>query len=143
MREATLGEALLTPTRLYVSLLLPLIRQKLLKGLAHITGGGLLDNLPRVLPPALDAVIDIASSGWTLPPVFRWLQTIAQLPQNELLRTFNCGVGMVLVIGDDCLTEVLQSLRDSGEDILVLGQLVPATDQCQKQSGIRIIGDLI
>lgn len=99
----TLGDALLCPTKIYVANLMPLVKSGLLKGMAHITGGGLLDNLPRVLPDHLAAVVDLPSSGWELPPVFKWLQTLAHLPQNELLRTFNCGVGMVLVV---CPTHV-------------------------------------
>jgi formyltetrahydrofolate-dependent phosphoribosylglycinamide formyltransferase len=123
-KEVSLGEALLTPTRIYVKLLLPMIRKGLIKGMAHITGGGLLENLPRVLPDHVDAVVDVAACGWTLPPVFRWLQSIAKLPQEELLRTFNCGIGMVLVIDRNQLDEVVAMLRDAKEeDFMMLGSL--------------------
>ncbi len=90
-QQLTLGEALLSPTRLYVKLLLPLIKRDLLKGMAHITGGGLLDNLPRIFPSEdTTAVIDINKSGWQLPPVFKWLQTIAYLPQVSIVWCIYC-----------------------------------------------------
>ena len=122
-----LGQALLTPTRIYVSVLLPLIKAGLIKGMAHITGGGLLDNLPRVLPDDVTAVVEAEAAGWALPPVFKWLQSICNLPQHELLRTFNCGIGMVLVVGADRAAEVCSRLRAAGEaDFFAhLGRLQP------------------
>lgn len=111
--ELSLGEALLTPTRIYVKSLLPLIKGGYLKGLAHITGGGLLDNVPRILSADQIANIIIASSGWSLPPVFAWLQSIANLPQSEILRTFNCGVGMVIVVNSHDVDTVLSRLRET------------------------------
>ena len=115
---STLGESLLTPTRIYVKALLPLIKQGLLKGLAHITGGGLLDNVPRILADDQVAAVDITASGWTLPPVFKWLQTVAKLPQSELLRTFNCGIGMVIVVSAEDATNVYELLKahESADD---------------------------
>lgn len=111
-----LGAALLTPTRIYVAALLPLIKSGLIKGMAHITGGGLLDNLPRVLPDNVTAVVEAEAAGWALPLVFRWLQTICNLPQHELLRTFNCGIGMVVVVAPDKLERALQMLAEAGEE---------------------------
>jgi phosphoribosylaminoimidazole synthetase len=111
-----LGAALLTPTRIYVAALLPLIKSGLIKGMAHITGGGLLDNLPRVLPDNVTAVVEAEAAGWALPPVFRWLQTICNLPQHELLRTFNCGIGMVVVVAPNKLERALQMLAEAGEE---------------------------
>jgi phosphoribosylformylglycinamidine cyclo-ligase len=98
---ATLGEALLTPTQLYVTPLLAPIRQGRIKALAHITGGGFSENIPRVLPTTLAADIDYSS--WELPPVFRWLQELGGMDDAELHRTFNCGIGMVAVVspGED------------------------------------------
>lgn len=119
-----LAEALLTPTRLYVKLLLPLIKARLIKGLAHITGGGLLDNLPRVLPNNISAFVDIDKSKWSLPPVFKWLQEIANLPQSELLRTFNCGIGMIVAVDRVDYDQVATLLHDVNEDFFVLGHLV-------------------
>lgn len=121
--DVTVAEALLRPTRIYVKQLLPLIRRGLVKGLAHITGGGLLDNLPRMLPDDLAALVDVEAAGWTLPAVFAWLQRVAGLSQQELLRTFNCGVGMVLAVDGDRLGQVLGELRAAGEEPLMLGVL--------------------
>lgn len=111
----TLADALLTPTRIYVKALLPLIKEGLLEGLAHITGGGLLDNVPRVLQSNQTAVVDLETSGWKLPPVFKWLRNIANLPQDEMLRTFNCGIGMVLVVKADNVNRVMEMLSMSAD----------------------------
>jgi len=120
----SLGEALLTPTRIYVAALLPLIKRGLLRGMAHITGGGLTENLPRVLPDGLSAEVDLRAAGWALPPVFAWLRDNAGLSQDEMLRTFNCGVGMVLVVSPDRCEEVLERLAAGGEaTVLRLGRL--------------------
>jgi len=109
---ATLGEALLTPTKIYVKDLLPLVRRKLIKAMAHITGGGLLDNIPRVLNRDLKAVLHVDGSR-PLPPVFRWLQSIAHLSQEELLRTFNCGIGMVLVAAPSDVPAIMLAVETS------------------------------
>ena len=91
-----MGEALLTPTRIYVRQILDTIRgTHAVKALAHITGGGLTDNIPRVLPPDLAAEIDL--DALPLPPVFAWLQKVERIDQKEMLRTFNCGIGMILM----------------------------------------------
>jgi phosphoribosylamine--glycine ligase/phosphoribosylformylglycinamidine cyclo-ligase len=121
--HATLGDALLVPTRIYVRDLLPLLRRRLLKGMAHITGGGILGNLPRILPPHLRAVLNLTQSEWSLPPVFRWLQQVANLSQQELLRTFNCGVGMVLVVDRSLVPEVMAQLATSPCAPFVVGAL--------------------
>jgi phosphoribosylformylglycinamidine cyclo-ligase len=116
-----LGEALLTPTRIYVRQVLETIRGKAgVKALAHITGGGLTDNIPRVLPDGLAAEIDLAA--FPLPPVFAWLQREAGLAQEEMLRTFNCGIGMVLVVAPK---EVERALGLLGDEANVIGALVP------------------
>jgi phosphoribosylformylglycinamidine cyclo-ligase len=106
-----LGEALLTPTRIYVRQILETIRgSSAVKALAHITGGGLTDNIPRVLPPGLAAEIDLGA--FALPPVFAWLKQEARLGQEEMLRTFNCGVGMVLIVSPQEVERVLKHLDD-------------------------------
>src|SRR5687768_4274566 len=96
LRDGGLGEQLLTPTKIYVRSVLPVVRSWQIHGLAHITGGGLLENIPRVLPDTYHAVIDVAT--WTLPPVFARLQQGGALAAAEMARTFNCGVGMVAIV---------------------------------------------
>jgi phosphoribosylformylglycinamidine cyclo-ligase len=114
-----LAEALMMPTRLYVKQLLALHRAGLVHAAAHITGGGLPGNLPRVLPAGFDAVID---GRWTLPPVFRWLAETGRIPPAEMLDVFNCGIGMVLVVPDaDAAVGALASL---GETAIPLGRIV-------------------
>lgn len=114
----SLAEALLTPTRLYVRPLLALHRAGLLKAAAHITGGGLPGNLPRVLPDGTCAVLDHA---WTVPPVFGWLARAGQVDPGEMLRVFNCGIGMAVVVSDPMTAETL--LRAEGETVFGLGRI--------------------
>ena len=117
----TLGEALLTPTRLYVASLMPLIRTGRIKGLAHITGGGLIENPPRMLPDSLSAQIDYES--WTPPPVFQWLADVSQAPNEELRRTFNMGVGMLAVVASDDSEAITAELNKAGETAWIAGAL--------------------
>lgn len=115
-----LGEALLTPTRIYVRPVLRAIRESgAIKALAHITGGGLIDNVPRVLPPSIAARIDL--SRIEVPPVFSWLAAAGALDDAEMLRTFNCGVGMVVVVEDDNAAAVVNILESCGEMVFDLG----------------------
>jgi len=137
--ENTLGRNLLCPTRIYVKTLLPLIQDGLLKGAAHITGGGIMDNLPRILPEATRAFINIAKAGWSLPPVFKWLQMHAQLPKEELARTFNCGIGMVLCVDATNADNVLDRLRASGDKPLVLGTIIAGTEL----PVVNLVGELV
>ena len=116
--EASLAEALMAPTRIYVKPLLALHRAGLLKAAAHITGGGLPGNLPRVLPKGVEAVID---RPWVVPPVFRWLAARGGVAAGEMLRVFNCGVGMALVVGDPDRAEAM--LRAEGETVFRLGRV--------------------
>ncbi|MEQ8745162.1 phosphoribosylformylglycinamidine cyclo-ligase [Pyruvatibacter sp.] len=110
---ATLGEALLTPTQLYVTQLLPSIRAGHIKALAHITGGGFSENIPRVLPDHLRSDIDYAS--WDLPPVFGWLQSLGGMSDGEMRRTFNCGIGMVAITSPgDTADALVAALGDTG-----------------------------
>lgn len=141
--QVTLGEALLTPTRIYVKSLMPLIKQGLIKGMAHITGGGLLDNIPRVLEKDHSVLLDINTSGWKLPPVFKWLQSIACLPQPELHRTFNCGIGMVVIIAPENLDSVLTKLavtEGEANPVYILGRIEKRTDFNSPQ--VNVIGEL-
>lgn len=120
----TLGEALLTPTTIYVKPLLQLIRNKRIKGLAHITGGGLTENTPRMLPDHLVPKIDYRS--WTLPPVFQWLQQVGGLSDTEMHRTFNCGVGIVLAVDPVVANPLMERLVMEGHAPFVIGELVAA-----------------
>jgi phosphoribosylformylglycinamidine cyclo-ligase len=120
--DGTLGSALLTPTRLYVKQALAAIRSGGVHGLAHITGGGLTENPPRVLPEGLACQIDL--SAWKLPPVFRWLADTASMAEAELLKTFNCGIGLILVVDPSRAEATGQLLRDLGETVVPLGQIV-------------------
>jgi phosphoribosylformylglycinamidine cyclo-ligase len=116
------AEALLVPTRIYVKPCLAAIRETgAVKGLAHITGGGLPDNLPRVLPEALSAHID--SRTWARPAVFEWLEQAGQVPAVDMWRTFNCGIGMVLVVDKTKADSVAALLRAQGETVHVIGEL--------------------
>jgi phosphoribosylformylglycinamidine cyclo-ligase len=116
-----LGQALLTPTRIYVRQILETIRAThAIKALAHITGGGLTDNIPRVLPADLVAEIDL--DAFALPPVFGWLKQEAQFPQEEMLRTFNCGIGMILIVGPRDVERVLAHLGNEAKIIGAIGE---------------------
>ena len=120
----TLGEALLTPTRLYAPIVMPLIRAGKLKGLAHITGGGLTENTPRMCPDELVPRIDRAA--WTPPPVFQWLQDAGQVDLEEMHRTFNMGIGLVLAVAPEEADAVMAELTAAGEDPRVVGELASA-----------------
>ncbi len=121
----TLGGALLAPTRLYVRSCLRAIRETgAVKALAHITGGGFTDNIPRVLPKHLGVGIDLARLP--VPPVFKWLAEQGDVAEPELLRTFNCGIGMIAVVEPDAVEAVMRALTDAGESVTMLGEVVPA-----------------
>jgi phosphoribosylformylglycinamidine cyclo-ligase len=120
--DGTLGEALLAPTRLYVKQALAAVRAGGVHGLAHITGGGLTENPPRVIPEGLACAIDL--SAWTLPPVFRWLAKTANMAEGELLKTFNCGIGMMLVVDADQAEALADVLSAHGEQVVVMGRVV-------------------
>ena len=122
--DGTLGEALLTPTRLYSTAALPLIKGSLINGLAHITGGGLTENTPRMCPNHLKPRIDRAS--WTPAPVFQWLQEAGGVELDEMHRTFNMGIGMVFSVEPDMVEIVMNQLSLMGESPVVLGDLAPA-----------------
>ncbi|HXP30953.1 MAG TPA: phosphoribosylformylglycinamidine cyclo-ligase [Stellaceae bacterium] len=119
----SLAEALLRPTRLYVKPCLAAVKAGGVKALAHITGGGLLENPPRVLPPGLAAELD--ARRWPLPPVFRWLAETASIARQEMARTFNCGIGMVAVAAPVDVARVTRALVDAGERVHEIGKIVP------------------
>ena len=118
----TLGEVLLAPTRLYIKSGLAAIRTGSVKGLAHITGGGITENLPRALPQGLDAQIDLRA--WTVPPVFGWLSRQAGIAEAEMLRTFNCGLGFIAIVAMENSGAVIDAFQESGEKAWRVGTLV-------------------
>jgi phosphoribosylformylglycinamidine cyclo-ligase len=132
--DGTLGEALLAPTRLYVKQALAAVRAGGVHALAHITGGGLTENLPRVLPDDMGATIDLSS--WELPPVFRWLAETANMEEKELLKTFNSGIGMIVVVAADRADEIAALLTAEGEAVTRIGSV---TDQ----AGVAYTGKLL
>ncbi len=117
----TLAEALMAPTRIYVTSVLPLAKAGLIKGGAHITGGGLIENPPRAIAEGLVPHFDW--NAWPLPPVFDWLQRTGGIADHELRRTFNCGIGFVVVAGQDVAHQALAALLDAGEEAWVIGEL--------------------
>ncbi|MCB1699915.1 MAG: phosphoribosylformylglycinamidine cyclo-ligase [Pseudomonadales bacterium] len=119
--DTTLGQALLAPTTIYVKALLALFEQVQVKALSHITGGGLLENLPRVLPQGCAAQIDTQS--WQWPEIFRWLQTQGNIDSREMYRTFNCGVGMVICVAEEEQDTALAHLADAGHKAWRIGRI--------------------
>ena len=117
----TLAQALLTPTRIYIKTVLPHLKAGRIKGLAHITGGGLVENPPRAVADGLVARFDW--NAWTPPPVFGWLAKTGGVDEAEMRRTFNCGLGLMLIVGPDELPDVLEGLVRAGEDAFVAGEL--------------------
>jgi phosphoribosylformylglycinamidine cyclo-ligase len=132
----TLAEVLLEPTRIYVRALLPLVQQGRIKGLAHITGGGLLENIPRVMRG--DCHADINAGRWTLPAIFGQLQNGGRIAPEEMARTFNCGVGMVAIVAPDAADEILAEFAGAGELAFEIGQIVAGQRGCtvHGQAGI-------
>ncbi|MCH9747811.1 MAG: phosphoribosylformylglycinamidine cyclo-ligase [Alphaproteobacteria bacterium] len=131
--NGTLGKSLLTPTRIYVKAALAAIRAGGVHGFAHITGGGITENLPRVLPKGLGALIDL--NAWDLPPLFQWLMTKGNMDKHEVLKTFNSGIGMVAVVSKDNVTNVTKSLIDKGQQVFVIGTV-------SQGSGVHYTGSL-
>ena len=124
--ESTLGEALLAPTRIYVKTLMALIERFPIDGLAHITGGGISENITRVLPAGLGLEIDL--SAWQFPAIFQWLQSRGGIKEQEMLRTFNCGIGMVLLVAEDTADEVCSALQGIDETVYRIGRVVEDSD---------------
>ena len=130
--NTTLGAALLTPTRIYVRSLLGLFAQAKVHGLAHITGGGLPGNVERILSPQIDAVIHMGS--WERPAIFSWLQQDGAIPEDDLLRTFNCGIGMTVVVARHEAAQVQQILERSGETVYRVGEITAGTGRVDIRS---------
>lgn len=118
----TLAEALLQPTRIYVKPILSCLAEFDLHALAHITGGGLLENIPRVLGDGLGAQID--RQAWTMPPIFEWLQSQGNISDEEMYRTFNCGIGMVVIVPGEQQQAIMAHLQQAGEQCYAIGRIV-------------------
>ena len=125
--NGSLAQALMMPTTIYVKALLTLFASTQVKALSHITGGGLLENLPRVLPEGCSAVID--SSSWEWPEVFRWLQSSGNVATTEMYRTFNCGVGMVICVAAEDTAEAISVLDSTGHRAWELGRIAEGDKQ--------------
>ncbi|PJB72234.1 MAG: phosphoribosylformylglycinamidine cyclo-ligase [Alphaproteobacteria bacterium CG_4_9_14_3_um_filter_47_13] len=126
--QKTIGEVLLVPTKIYVRPLLKVLQETgadnipLIKGMAHITGGGLAENIPRIIPDHLMAVLDAQS--WGLPPVFRWLAAAGNLSPEDMAQTFNCGIGMALICKQEDSALIIQTLEEEGETVYKIGQIL-------------------
>jgi phosphoribosylformylglycinamidine cyclo-ligase len=118
----SIGAALLKPHRSYLSALYPLVARGAIKGMAHITGGGLVDNVPRILPEGTSARVD--RSAWTVPPLFTWLQRAGNVPDQDMIRTFNMGIGMVVVCTPTLADVILDDLHARREDPVVIGEII-------------------
>lgn len=123
----SLGEELLRPTRIYVEPILKTLRNYKINGLIHNTGGGFLDNVPRVLPAGCKAIID--PSAWPLPPIFKFLEEKGRIPKAEMYRTFNMGIGMMALVNDDIVEDVLQQFEAFGEKPYVIGEIQATDDE--------------
>ncbi|CAI8506241.1 unnamed protein product [Hanseniaspora opuntiae] len=139
-KPQTLGEAILTPTRIYVKQLLPTIKEDLLLGLAHITGGGLVENIPRALPKNLQAIVDM--NTWEVPDVFKWFGKAGNVPVDDILKTFNMGIGMVLIVKPENVDRAIELLNESNETVYKIGKLVKKNAEsdpgciCENATGI-------
>ena len=131
--DRLLIDHLMAPTRIYVASLLPLLREGRIKGLAHITGGGLLENVPRVLPPEAHARID--AGAWELPRLMAFLQAQGGIEPEEMARTFNCGIGMVAIVAADAAEGVTQALTAAGETVFAIGRIEADSRGCTVAGG--------
>jgi phosphoribosylformylglycinamidine cyclo-ligase len=119
--DKTVAEELLTPTRIYVKTILNLLRDFRINGIAHITGGGLLENIPRVLPNGCKAVIN--KSSWIVPPIYLIMQQAGNIQEMEMFRTFNCGIGMVLAVPENEAEEIMIRLSGLNEQAFIIGEV--------------------
>lgn len=121
------GESVLAPTRIYVKQLLRAVAKDLIKGMSHITGGGLIENVPRMLPKHLAAEMDV--TGWEVPKVLAWFKHQGQMDNMEFARTFNTGLGMVMVVAQEKVEETMDELRKAGETVRIVGKVGPREGQ--------------
>ncbi|MBP6818245.1 MAG: phosphoribosylformylglycinamidine cyclo-ligase [Ferrovibrio sp.] len=121
-----LADILMVPTRIYIKSCMPLVRSGQIKAMAHITGGGLTENIPRVLPDGTKAVAD--ATAWTLPPVFKWLKAAGKISDTEMARAFNCGIGLVVAVAADQAEAVAKALTAAGESVAQIGRIEALSD---------------
>ena len=127
--DKTLGQCLIEPTKIYVNSILSLLENYKLSGIAHITGGGLYENIPRILPQDCCAVID--TKTWEMPELFNWVQEKSQLDPTAMMTTFNCGIGMVIIVDEADTQAIMQQLEQLGETAFHMGEIIPrTTDDC-------------
>jgi phosphoribosylamine--glycine ligase len=126
----TVGEALLQPTRIYVRPLLPLIKKGLIKAMAHMTGGGLIENIPRILPE--HAAVELNANEWEIPSIFHWIAQLGNVNEKEMQRTFNLGIGMALIVAEHEAANVQKELEQSGERVFRIGKVIPVESQQEK-----------
>lgn len=120
----TLGESLLTPTQIYIKQLLPGIRSGLFKGMSHITGGGFIENIPRVFSSGSGLGCTIDAATWELPAIWKWIKQVGQIENLEMARTFNMGVGMVIIVAKEKVDAALASIKEAGEEgVFVMGEI--------------------
>lgn len=125
--DAPLAEVLLEPTKIYVSALLPLVKERKIKGAAHITGGGFIENIPRMLPEETAAQIQLGT--WPIPAIFSCLQNHGDIPENEMYEIFNMGIGMVLAVDASEADQVMQTIKETGEAVYRIGEVIPMKDE--------------
>ena len=130
----TIAEELLTPTKLYPKICLPLIKNFDLHGMIHITGGGFYENIPRALPDNLGVEID--GNSWEIPPIFKMIQRFGNVDWREMFRTFNCGVGMVLIVSADEVDRICKYLNDNGESFYKIGQVIKSNHEVTIKGGV-------
>jgi phosphoribosylformylglycinamidine cyclo-ligase len=123
----SVGEVLLEPTKIYVKSCLAAIKTDKVKALAHITGGGLLENIPRILPDNLAVKIDL--NAWEMSNIFKWIAELGNIEENEMLRTFNCGMGMTLIVDKNNADEIVTILKNNGEEVAVIGEVTENSGQ--------------
>lgn len=134
-QERLLIDALMAPTRIYVASLLPLIRGGLIHGLAHITGGGLLENIPRILPQGAHAMVD--ADLWPQPRLMAFLQAQGAIEPEEMARTFNCGIGMVVAVSEESVAEVTTRLEAAGETVFAVGRIETGETGCTVRGSVE------
>ena len=135
--DCTLGEELLKPTKIYVQSVLNVIKNYSLNGMVHNTGGGFIDNIPRILPAGCKAVID--AKAWTPHPIFSFLERMGEIPSEEMYRTFNMGIGLLIITGEDQVGDICHHFEALGEEPYIIGEIVSLAEGEVNQ--VEIISD--